>query len=145
MNLCIVDKKPNHFEELRLENDKIIVGENIEINKDEVYACLYFEGLKNITFIVNNSRPYCATLLLKETDKYQKILKSLQEKYKSVLFSQQDKKINGYAGAIVDKLREGIETGIVDAVVEVNIKCCPVCGMECDPNIPYCMECGAEV
>ena len=145
MNLCIVDKKPQNFEEVVLENDKIIVGENVEININEVYACLYFEELKNITFIVNSTRPHCATLLFEETEKYQKTLKSLQKAYKNVLFSQQDKKINGYARAIVDKLREGIETGIVDAIIEKDIKCCPVCGMECDPNIPYCMECGAEV
>lgn len=145
MNLCIVDKKPQNFSELTFENDKILVGENVEISVEEIYACLHFEGLKNITFIVNGDKPYCATLLMKEIEKYQKTLKSLQEKYKNVLFSQQDKKINGYASAIVDKLREGIETGIVDAVVETNIPCCPVCGMECDPNIPYCMECGAEV
>ena len=145
MNLCIVNKKPQPFAEVQLEKDIILVGENVEINVDEIYACLYFEDLKNITFIVKNDNPYCATLLWKEIDKYQKILKSLQDKYKTVLFSQQDKKINGYASAILDKLREGIETGIVDAVVESNIPCCPVCGMECDPNIPYCMECGAEV
>ena len=145
MNLCIVDKKPQNFEEIVLENEKILVGDNVEISVAEIYACLYFEGLKNITFIVKSEKPFCATLLLKETGKYNKILKSLQEKYSNILFSQQDKKINGYAGAIVDKLREGIETGIVDAVVETDIKSCPVCGMECDPNIPYCMECGAEV
>ncbi len=145
MNLCIVDKKPQPFAEVQMEEKQILVGENVVINVDEIYACLYFEDLKNITFIVKNAYPHCATLLLKEMDTYTKILKSLQEKYKTVLFSQQDKKINGYAGAIVDKLREGIETGIVDAIVETDIKCCPVCGMECDPNIPYCMECGAEV
>ena len=145
MNLCIIDKRPQNFEELKLKDEKIIVGDNIEITVADIYACLYFEGLKNITFIVKGDEPYCATLLLKEIGKYQKTLKSLQNTYKNVLFSQQDKKINGYAGAIVDKLREGIETGIVDAVVETNIPCCPVCGMECDPNIPYCMECGAEV
>ena len=145
MNLCIIDKKPQPFAEVQLEADKILIGENIEINVDEIYACLYFEDLKNITFIVKNANPHCATLLLKEIEKYQKTLNSLQKTYKTVLFSQQDKKINGYAGAIVDKLREGIETGIVDAVVENDIKCCPVCGMECDPNIPYCMECGSEV
>ena len=145
MNLCIIDKKPQNFTELTFKDEKILIGEDVEIVVEEIYACLYFEGLKNITFIVNGDKPYCATLLLKEIIEYQKILKSLQGKYKNVLYSQQDKKINGYAGAIVDKLREGIETGIVDAAVEVNIKCCPVCGMECDPNIPYCMECGAEV
>ena len=145
MNLCIIDKKPQNFEELKLKDEKIIVGDNFEITVADICACLYFEGLKNITFIVKGDEPYCATLLLKEIGKYQKTLKSLQNTYKNVLFSQQDKKINGYAGAIVEKLREGIETGIVDAVVETNIPCCPVCGMECDPNIPYCMECGAEV
>ena len=144
MSLCIIDKKPQQFQEIKLD-EKIMIGDKIEINPNEIYTCLYFEDLKNITFIVKGSSPYCATLLLKETNEYKKILKSLQERYKTVLFSQQDKKINGYAGAIVDKLREGIETGIVDAVVETDIKCCPVCGMECDPNIPYCMECGAEV
>ena len=145
MSLCIIDKKPHNFEEILLLENEIQIEGITTIKVKDIYACLYFEGLKNITFIVNSETPHCATLLLKETDEYQKKLKSLQEKYKNILFSQQDKKINGYAGAIVDKLREGIETGIVDAIVELDIKCCPVCGMECDPNIPYCMECGAEV
>ena len=145
MNLCIIDKKPQNFEELILKDEKIIVGESLEILTKDIYACLYFEGLKNITFIINGEHPYCVTLLFKESEKYQKTLNSLQNLYINLLFSQQDKKINGYAGAILDKLREGIETGIVDAVTETNIPCCPVCGMECDPNIPYCMECGAEV
>ena len=145
MNLCIVDKKPQTFENILLQENVIQIGDVVTINVMDIYACLYYEELKNITFIVRGINPYCVTLLIKETDEYHKKLKNLQQKYKNLLFSQQDKKINGYAKAIVDKLREGIETGIVDAVVETNIKCCPVCGMECDPNIPYCMECGTEV
>ena len=145
MNLCIVDKKPEKFKELTLLESRILVEDKMEIAIDNVYACLYFEGLKNITFIVRGEKVHNVTLLYKESEEYQKKLKSLQENYKDIKFSQQDKKINGYAAAIIEKLREGIETGIVDAIVEKNIKECPVCGMECDPNIPYCMECGAEV
>ena len=145
MNLCIVDKKPEKFKELTLLESRILVEDKMEIAIDNVYACLYFEGLKNITFIVRGEKVHNVTLLYKESEEYHKKLKSLQENYKDIKFSQQDKKINGYAAAIIEKLREGIETGIVDAIVEKNIKECPVCGMECDPNIPYCMECGAEV
>jgi hypothetical protein len=46
MNLCIVNKKPQPFAEVQLEKDIILVGENVEINVDEIYACLYFEDLK---------------------------------------------------------------------------------------------------
>lgn len=145
MNLCIVDKKPVKFQELTLLDSKILVEDKVEIEVENIYACLYFEGLRNITFIVRGENVQGITLVLKEDEEYKKTLKSLQSKYKVVRFSQQDKKINGYSTAIIEKLREGIETGIVDAVVEKNIKECPVCGMECDPNIPYCMECGAEV
>lgn len=145
MNYCIIDKKPQKFQDIIIDSQGIKIDEILEIKVADIYVCFYYEGLKNITLVVKNRQVYSVTLILKETKEYKKILNSLQEELANVQFSQQDKKINGYAAAIIEKLREGIETGIVDAVEEKNVKCCPVCGMECDPNIPYCMECGTEV
>ena len=51
MNLCIVDKKPVKFQELTLLDSKILVEDKVEIEVENIYACLYFEGLRNITFI----------------------------------------------------------------------------------------------
>jgi len=66
-------------------------------------------------------------------------------KYKNVEFSEQNKKINGYASALVEKMRDGIELTIVDSTDTVKVPICPECGMQCDPSIPYCMECGASI
>ena len=78
-------------------------------------------------------------------EQFEKTLGLLKETYKNVEFSEQNKKINGYASALVEKMRDGIELTIVDSTDTVKVPICPECGMQCDPSIPYCMECGASI
>lgn len=145
MNFCIIDKKPQPFETIEFNENNLVIQGDINVEVGDIYACLHCEGLRNITLIVKSDQVYNVTLVFEDVKKFQEILKSLQESYPTIEISQQNKKINGYAAAVIQKLREGIETGIIDTKEQNDIKCCPVCGMECDPNIPYCMECGAEV
>ena len=144
-NLYIVNKVPAALTEMTLKPEAIVLEGKHEIKVDEIYSCLYCAELKNFIFIIKDNNPHTVTMIAGETNEFTKVLNSLQNAYKNVPFSEQDKKINGYAAAITAKLQEGIETGIVDKPAQQEIKCCPMCGMECDPNIPYCMECGAEV
>ena len=144
-NFCVENRKAKRFEKIEITKDTILIEGISDIQIKDVYACLQNEELRNITFIVQNEQPFNISLIMEDVITFQKILKSLQEVCCSMEISQQNKKINGYAAAILEKLREGIKTGIVDTKEQNNIKCCPICGMECDPNIPYCMECGAEV
>ena len=145
MNYCIVNKKPQQFQTIEFGEQNLIIENKTSVAVKEIYACLHCEELRNITLIVKSDQVYNVTLVFEDVKKFQKILKSLQESYPTMEVSQQNKKINGYAAAVIEKLSEGIENGIVDTKEQDNIKYCPICGMECDPNIPYCMECGAEV
>ena len=62
-----------------------------------------------------------------------------------IRFSRQDFKISSYANRIIDKLRDGVELAIMDAVDKSNVTVCPECGVEAQPGALYCMECGAEL
>lgn len=145
MNQCIINKKPQKFEELSVEAGSVFIDGKAIVEVEDIYVCFYCEELRNITILIKNEQVYNVTIIAKEINKFTKFLYNLQQKLTTVRFSQQDKKINGYAAAIAEKLREGIEVGIVDAAADTRVKCCPVCGMECDPSIPYCMECGEPV
>ena len=47
-----------------------------------------------------------------------------------IRFSRQDFKISSYANRIIDKLRDGVELAIMDAVDKSNVTVCPECGVE---------------
>ena len=88
--------------------------------------------------------PHTVALILND-ETFTGVLGFLQANCKNVSFSEQDKKINGYATALVEKMKDGIELTIVDSTDTVKVPICPECGMQCDPTIPYCMECGASI
>ena len=54
-------------------------------------------------------------------------------------------RISSYANRIIDKLRDGVELAIMDAVDKSSVTVCPECGVEVQPGALYCMECGAEL
>ena len=146
MSLYIVNKIPKKFNELELKDMEICIKDaDGEIPVDKVHVCLYSETLKNITFIVCADEIYKASLIIDSADKFADILSKLKNTYKTVSFSEQNKKINGYATALIEKMKAGIELTIVDSTDTVKVPICPECGMQCDPSIPYCMECGASV
>lgn len=144
-NLYIENKKPRSFQKLEIKSGKIYVDEKEVLSGGEIYACLHYDKLKNITFIVRGIKVYSVTFFVGDEKQFIKFLDLICRAMPGIRVSAQNKKINGYASAIVAKLQEGIETEIIDTKDEEEITCCPVCGMQCDPNIPYCMECGAAV
>ena len=146
MSLYIVNKIPKKFNEVQVNDKTIIIKEaEAEIPVDKIHVCLYCETLKNITLIVCADEIYKASLVMDTDEQFTKILSLLKDTYKNVEFSEQNKKINGYAAALVEKLKDGIELTIVDSTDTVKVPICPECGMQCDPSIPYCMECGASI
>lgn len=146
MSLYIVNKIPKKFENVEV-NQKVIVIKEVEaeIPVDKIHVCLYCETLKNITFIVCAKEIYKASFVMDSEESFKEVLSLLKSICKSVEFSEQNKKINGYATALVEKLQDGIELTIVDSTDTVKVPICPECGMQCDPSIPYCMECGASI
>lgn len=146
MSLYIVKKIPKKFYEIKADEKVIVMEEaQAEIPVDKIHVCLYCETLKNITMIVCADEIYKASLVMDTKEQFETTLKLLKNTYKTVDFSEQNKKINGYATALVDKMKAGIELTIVDSTDTVKVPICPECGMQCDPSIPYCMECGASI
>lgn len=146
MSLYIVNKVPKKFDEIEVSKDAIMIkGTEAVIPVDKIHVCLYCETLKNITIIVCADEIYKASLVMDTKEQFESTLKILKDTYKNVEFSEQNKKINGYATALVEKLNAGIELTIVDSSDTVKVPICPECGMQCDPSIPYCMECGASI
>ena len=146
MSLYIVNKIPKKFDAIKADEKAILIEEaGAKIPVDKIHVCLYCETIKNITIIVCADEIYKASLVLDTKEQFENTLKLLKSTYKSVDFSEQNKKINGYATALVEKLTAGIELTIVDSSDTVKVPICPECGMQCDPSIPYCMECGASI
>ena len=146
MSLYIVNKVPKKFGKVEVTEKAILIKDaDAEIPVDKIHVCLYCETLKNITIIVCADEIYKASLVMDSKEEFDKTLKLLKDTYTSIEFSEQNKKINGYASAMVEKMRDGIELTIVDSTDTVKVPVCPVCGMQCDPSIPYCMECGASI
>lgn len=147
-NLYIIHNIPHSFCEMELKDQELLIkNEQVDarISLEEVFAVLYCKSLKNITFIVKNTEAYRVTLLLEKRDDISRVLKLLKKAIINLKISEQNEKINGYAAALVEKLREGITTEVIDTKEQEAIRYCPECGMQCDSNIPYCMECGATV
>ena len=146
MSLYIVNKIPKKFNKIEV-SEKMISIKEVEtvIPVDKIHVCLYSETLKNITIIVCADEIYKASLIMDTKEDFENTLKLLKDTCKAVDFSEQNKKINGYATAVVEKMKVGIELTIVDSTDTVKVPICPECGMQCDPTIPYCMECGASV
>jgi len=149
-NLYIVDKTPQMVRQIEVNKDAAVLsGPDGILNKGiidlqkELHACLFCRQLNNITFITKSADIYSSSLILSEEKDFEEILKQLKT-VALVELSEQNAKINGYAASVVEKLKEGITVTIMETKEE-KIKCCPVCGMQCDPNIPFCMECGTPV
>ena len=145
-NLFIANKKAQQLQEIEIKGTilETVPMEDIDLSKD-VYACLYYGQLNTIVFIVQKEIAYMASLVLADAEQFRDILKRIKEACPSLELSEQNAKINAYAKSLVEKLQEGVAVTVIDIKKETDVKCCPVCGMQCDPNIPYCMECGASV
>lgn len=151
-NIFIKDKKSTTFREIAITEDALLLceedGTALEegvIDADTVYACMYCDLLRNITWILAGEEIEKITMVFEQKEEFQRAVEEIKHMYKNLDISEQNKKINGYATALVEKMKAGIELHIVESSDEVKVPICPVCGMQCDPDIPYCMECGASV
>lgn len=145
MDLYIVDKDAKELNDVSYKKECLVLSKEFKIMLHEIYACMYCQELGNITFIIRGEDAYKISMIIRERNKFLEILNNIKRNYNEIELLEQNKKINGYASALVEKLSDGIETTIMETKEHEEIKCCPVCGMQCDPNIPYCMECGSEV
>lgn len=144
-NLWIVDKKPQALSDIEYTEGVLCIGqEQIQANR-EVYAALYCTELRNITFIVQNEKIHQMTMVLDTNENFEAVFQFIKNACPKLEFSEQGKRINGYASSLVEKLEEGITVTIIETKDNEKLIFCSECGMQCDPNIPYCLECGASV
>ena len=142
-NLWIVDKKAQTLSEINYSDKQFQMG-TVQFKASEVYAALYCKELRNITLIVQNNEIHQMTLVLETAELFENVMGFVRTVCPELEFSEQGKKINGYATSLVEKLKEGVTVTIIETK-DVKEIFCPECGMQCDPNIPYCLECGASV
>lgn len=153
-NFLLINRKPQEFENVLLGKKGIILqgkdgkvlNNGVLVLDDTVRAMLYCEEVRNITFLVTKPGAYgIETLIFTEKVLYQKVLRGIEEKFPNLEISPQNKKLNRYAERLMEKLRDGQDVRLVDAVKESDMIICPECGVQCAPGTPYCMECGAEL
>lgn len=152
-NYLIIDREPQRFSTIRAAGRTMVFldAEGKPLNygviklDDNVYAALCCEEVNNITLVTDRSGIRNVITILWDTDEgYQEgfdLISGMLGRHISV----QNKKINRYAEAIVEKLRLGIRLRVTDAIDETRMAVCPECGMLNPPGSPYCLDCGAEI
>ncbi len=146
MSLYIENKIPKKFTEIEIKAEQVMVPEiNASIAANQMLICLYCELLKNITLIIKKDEIKRVVFLLDTKEQFEDMVSRLKAAYKNVEFYERNKKINGFAASVVDQMRNGYSVTIVPSTDRVSVPICPDCGMQCDPSIPYCMECGASI
>lgn len=151
-NICILNKRPEYFKEVFLIRDRFIFkgadGSILSVGAvagNHILACLHCEQLRNITILSDDGEYKKITFILDNKDNFEQLLDLFEAVCNEEIISAQNKKINGYSTALVEKLKDGIKLVIVETKEQEDVTLCPVCGMQCEPGIPYCMECGAII
>ncbi|WP_456079154.1 zinc ribbon domain-containing protein [Mogibacterium sp.] len=151
--MFVVNKKASRANSFNFVCDYVLIGDDkglpidgARINANEqLYAVLFYEKRHFISLIVKKPTPYAISLVFRNRVDYDDVLALLEMTASEIRFSRQDFKISSYANRIIDKLRDGVELAIMDAVDKSNVMVCPECGVEVQPGALYCMECGAEL
>lgn len=152
-NYLIINRHPQRFSAMRIagraavfiDAEGKVLDYGVLALDDSVYAALYCDEVRNITFIIDKQgHQDVVTILWLTGDDYTSGLQSLRDAAR-VRFSPQEKKINRYAEAVAEKLRLGVKLRITDAVNAADMIKCPECGMLCPAGSQYCLDCGAEL
>lgn len=152
-NYHIVDKKAQFLQELAVGDgwflargeDGAVLVPGIIRGGEQVYGILFCDSLRNLTLVLRTPAVHIVTLIFVEEAAYEEAKALLKTLFQGKRFSAQNFKINSYARSIAEKLADGVELQIVDAVFAESVVVCPECGMQCEPGMAYCMDCGAEL
>lgn len=152
-NYLIINRSPAPFACMKLagnvalftDEDGRPLDHGAVLLGDTVYAALYCDAVMNVTFVTRHQgRNDVITVLWHSREEYMRNADRL-ESAAGVRFSEQNIRINRYAEAIAEKLGNGVELRVTDAVRESEMISCPECGMLNPTGSPYCMDCGAEL
>jgi len=152
-NYYIVNRFAQRFSEFRLTPKAAIFlnkdGRPVDFGvlaiADSIYAVVYCDEVRNVTFITDRGGIHDVVTILWNTDEgYRSGFESLR-KACGKTFYRQNKKLNRYAESIAEKLDIGVRIRVTDAVDESNMIVCPECGILNPKATPFCMDCGAEL
>jgi hypothetical protein len=152
-NYFIVNKHAQKFSDMRLtplaaifldENGKP-VDFGVLALADSLYAVVYCDEVRNITFITDRGGIHDVVTVLWYTDEgYREGFDALKAACGKT-FYKQNKKLNRYAESIAEKLDIGVRIRVTDEVDESEMIVCPECGMLNPKGSPFCYDCGAEL
>ena len=112
---------------------------------DSIYAAVYCDEVRNVTFITDRGGIHDVVTILWETDAgYREGFEALHSACGKT-FYRQNIKLNRYAESIAEKLDIGVRIRVTDAVDESRMVVCPECGTLNPKGTPYCLDCGAEL
>ena len=152
-NYYIVNRHAQRFSEFRLTPKAAIFlnedGRPVDFGvlalSDSIYAVVYCDEVRNITFITDRGGMHDVVTVLWYTDEgYRAGFASLRAACGKP-FYRQNKKLNRYAESIAEKLDIGVKIRVTDEVDESEMIVCPECGILNPKGSPFCYDCGAEL
>lgn len=112
---------------------------------DSLYAAVYCDEVRNITFVTDRAGVHDVITILWHTDEgYRAGFEALQAA-SGKTFYRQNKKLNRYAESIAEKLDIGVRLRVTDEVDESEMITCPECGILNPKGTQYCLDCGVEL
>ena len=152
-NYLIINKKPQRFSEMRLAGKTAVFlnGEGRPLDfgvlplDSSIYTMMNCDQVQLMMLVIDKAGGQTVEgIFWKDEEEYSSGCRRLAETA-GLKISKQDLRINSYAWSIAEKLRDGVQIKVTDALDTSDMEVCPECGMLNPKGSPYCLDCGAEI